>query len=146
MPHAGELLGPASIEETLDVLHPDRLGHGVRSVEDPRVLERLVSMGVALEVCPGSNVSLGVYADLDEVPLRRLIESGIDVALGADDPLLFGSRLLAQYESARTDLGFSDAELAELARGSWRASTAPESVRNQALADIDAWLAAPDNS
>lgn len=146
MPHAGELLGPASIEETLDVLHPDRLGHGVRSVEDPRVLERLVSMGVALEVCPGSNVSLGVYADLDEVPLRRLIESGIDVALGADDPLLFGSRLLAQYESARTDLGFSDAELAELARGSWRASTAPESVRAQALADIDAWLAAPDNS
>ena len=67
--------------------------------------------GVTLEVCPGSNVALGVYADAGEVPLRRIVDAGIPVALGADDPLLFGTRLAAQYAAAR-DLGFDDAELA----------------------------------
>lgn len=140
MPHAGELLGPAAVEETLDALAPDRIGHGVRSVEDPRVVERLASDGVALEVCPLSNVALGVYADPDEVPLRTLIEAGIPVALGADDPLLFGSRLVRQYEVARESLGFSDAELAQLAAGSIRASRAPTHVRAAAFAGIEAWL------
>ena len=61
VPHGGELLGPAHVEDVVEHLHPDRLGHGVRSAEDPRVLERVVDEGVALEVCPASNVSLGVY-------------------------------------------------------------------------------------
>ena len=61
VPHAGELLGASAVAQTLDAIAPDRLGHGVRSVEDPRVLERVVREGVALEVCPLSNVSLGVY-------------------------------------------------------------------------------------
>lgn len=143
MPHAGELLGPAAVEETLDALAPDRLGHGVRSVEDPRVIDRLVHEGVALEVCPLSNVALGVYADPTQVPLRRLAAAGIPIALGADDPLLFGSRLVRQYEVARDHLSCTDAEVAELARGSIRASRAPEGTKAAALADIDAWLAAP---
>ncbi|PRY57524.1 adenosine deaminase [Knoellia remsis] len=142
VPHAGELLGPAAVERTLDAIEPDRLGHGVRSVEDPRVLERVVSEGVALEVCPGSNISLGVYDEIDDVPLRRLVDAGATVALGADDPLIFGSRLVEQYEVARL-LDFSDADLAELARGSVRASRAPADVRSQALADIDSWLESP---
>ncbi len=141
MPHAGELLGPQAVEETLDVVGPDRIGHGVRSVEDPRVVDRLAASGVPLEVCPGSNVALGVYGEPGDVPLRRLVEAGVPVALGADDPLLFGSRLVAQYESARRDLAFTDEELAALARGSWTASRAPDSVKAAAMADIDAWLA-----
>ncbi len=141
MPHAGELLGPTAIDTTLDALAPDRLGHGVRSVEDPRVLDRVVGQGVALEVCPGSNVSLGVYRDDEEVPLRTLIDAGATIALGADDPLLFGSRLVDQYRTARHVHDLDDAALAELARGSFRASLAPASVREAALADIDAWLA-----
>ncbi len=140
MPHAGELLGPTAIDTTLDALAPDRLGHGVRSVEDPRVLDRVVAEGVALEVCPGSNVSLGVYRDDEEVPLRRLIEAGATIALGADDPLLFGSRLTDQYRTAREVHGLDDDALADLARGSFRASLAPTEVREAALADIDAWL------
>lgn len=143
MPHAGELLGPASIEETLDALRPDRIGHGVRAPEDPRVLDRLANDGVALEVCPGSNVALGVFERADQVPLRALAAAGIPLALGADDPLLFGSRLVAQYEIPRDYLGFSDPELAELARASIRVSTAPEAVVAAILAEIDAWLAAP---
>lgn len=143
VPHAGELLGPEAITRTLDTLGPDRLGHGVRAVEDPAVLQRVVLDEVALEVCPGSNVSLGVYGEAEQVPLRRLLEAGATVALGADDPLLFGSRLLDQYETARTVHGLDDAALAELARGSVRASLMPADLRAAALADIDTWLASP---
>ena len=141
VPHAGELLGPTAVETTIEAIRPDRIGHGVRSVEDPRVLELVAESGVALEVCPRSNVALGVYGRPQEVPLRAIVEHGIPVALGADDPLLFGSRLAAQYDVAREELAFSDEELAELARGSLRASRAPEDVRKQALEGIDAWLA-----
>ena len=142
-PHAGELLGPDAVETTLDVLGPQRLGHGVRSVEDPRVLERVVEANVGLEVCPGSNVSLGVYGDARQVPLRELVDAGAQIALGADDPLLFGSRLVDQYRSAREDHGLDDEAIADLARRSLGMSRAPDDVRAQALADIDAWLAPP---
>src|SRR6476659_7626459 len=137
VPHGGELLGAQSVMETLEHLGPDRVGHGVRSVEDPQVLD-----GVALEVCPGSNVALGVYPEAREVPLRTIVEAGIPVALGADDPLLFGSRLAAQYAAAR-ELGFDDDGLAALARGSLEGSRMPDRLRKAALADVDAWLAGP---
>ena len=140
VPHAGELLGADAVAATLDAATPDRLGHGVRAVEDPHVLRRVVEAGVALEVCPGSNVSLGVYDSPGDVPLRRLVEAGARVALGADDPLIFGSRLADQYETARTVHGFSDTELATLARSSFEASLAPVDVRTAAERDIEAWL------
>lgn len=143
-PHAGELLGPTAVEETLAAIAPDRLGHGVRSVEDPRVLDLVVETGVSLEVCPGSNVALGVFDTDDEVPLRTLLSRGATVALGADDPLIFGTRLVDQYEVARSVHGLDDPALAELARMSVRASRAPHEVRDTAYADIDAWLATPE--
>ncbi len=141
VPHGGELCGPQSVWSCLDGLGARRVGHGVRSVEDPRLLDRLATSGVTLELCPASNVALGVHARPAEVPLRQLFDAGIPLALGADDPLLFGSRLLHQYESARDVHGFSDPELAELARMSVRGSAAPDDVRAGLLAEIDAWLA-----
>jgi adenosine deaminase len=141
VPHGGELLGADAVRETLAALGPDRLGHGIRSAEDPRVLAEVVRRGVTLEVCPGSNVALGVYAGAGDVPLRQLMAAGAQIALGADDPLLFGSRLSAQYEAARAVHGLCDAELAELARSSVRGSRAPAPARSQMLADIDRWLA-----
>jgi adenosine deaminase len=107
------------------------------------VLKRVVDAQIALEVCPASNVSLGVYRRPEDVPLRRLYEAGARIALGADDPLLFGSRLAEQYETARSVHGFTDAELADLARGSVLASTAPPEVQQSLLAEIDQWLGAP---
>ena len=91
-------------------------------------------------MCPTSNVALGVYPDLAAVPLRKLYDAGVRIALGADDPLLFGTRLLAQYEAARDVQGFSDAELAELARMSVRGSCAPP-TSGPAAHRIDTWLA-----
>lgn len=140
LPHAGELLGPRHVIECLDHLHPNRIGHGVRSAEDDALLERLANAGVALEVCPTSNVSLGVFSTLEEVPVRKLVAAGIDVALGADDPLLFGSKLAGQYAVLRAAQDFDDTELAELARMSVRSSYAPPAVVTTALAGIDSWL------
>jgi adenosine deaminase len=141
VPHGGELLGPASVVDTLTVLRPDRVGHGVRASEDPAALDRVAESGVTLEVCPGSNLALGVYADPAQVPLRSIVDAGIPVALGADDPLLFGTRLAAQYALARDSLGFTDAELAALARQSLEGSRAPGALRTAAVADVDAWWA-----
>lgn len=142
LPHAGELLGSDHVEIALDHLGPHRLGHGVRAVEDPEVLRRVVDEGVVLEVCPGSNVALGVYPTLADVPLRRLLDVGAQVALGADDPLLFGTRLADQYLSARHDHALPDTALADLARASVQGSRAPADVRREILRGIDDWLAA----
>jgi adenosine deaminase len=141
VPHGGELAGPASVRDCLDDLRASRVGHGVRAAEDPRLLARLAEARVTCEVCPASNVALGVYETLADVPLRTLWGAGVPVALGADDPLLFGSRLAAQYEIAREYHGFTDPELAELARQSVRGSAAPEDVREKILVEIDEWLA-----
>ncbi|WP_022925266.1 adenosine deaminase [Serinicoccus marinus] len=145
-PHAGELLGADHVQVALDHLLPDRLGHGIRAVEDPAVLDRVVQEQVTLEVCPGSNVALGVYDSPGAVPLRRLLEVGVRVALGADDPLLFGNRLADQYVSARLDHGLDDAGLALLARGSIEGSTAPPQVRRDLLAEVDTWLGSEGTS
>nr|WP_210737117.1 adenosine deaminase [Cellulomonas hominis] len=142
VPHGGELLGPPHVEDVLEALAPDRLGHGVRSAEDGALLRRIVDRGIALEVCPASNVSLGVYREPADVPLRALVEAGATVALGADDPLLFGSRLVDQYTAAREVHGFTDPELADLARASIRASRAGDGTKARLLAGVDAWLAA----
>ncbi len=142
VPHGGELRGPETVWACLDELGAGRIGHGVQSVADERLVERLVREVVTLEVCPASNVALGVYGSPAEVPLRPLFDAGARIALGADDPLIFGSRLLEQYETARVVQGFSDAEIAELARGSVLGSCAPDAVRAGLLAEIDEWLAA----
>ena len=143
VPHGGELLGPGHLRQVVEHLRPTRIGHGVRSAEEPALLEKLIASGIALEVCPSSNVHLGVYDDIAQVPLRRLVDAGATVALGADDPLLFLSRLTDQYRLAREELGFTDVELAELARSSVRASLASEPDKIRWLAEVDDWLATP---
>jgi adenosine deaminase len=143
VPHGGELAGPDSVRACLDNLQAHRIGHGVSAATDAVLLQRLADTQTTLEVCPTSNVALGVAATARDVPLRSLIEAGVPVALGADDPLLFGPRLAAQYELARQVYGLTDASLAELARMSVRGSAAPAAVQKGLLANIDAWLATP---
>jgi len=141
VPHGGELSGPEHVRRIVDSLGPTRLGHGVRTAEDPALLDELVARGIAFEVCPTSNLHLGVYESAADVPLRTLVDAGATVALGADDPLLFFSRLTDQYELARDVHGFTDTELAALASSSIRASFASPTDKALWLAEVDAWLA-----
>lgn len=143
VPHAGELRGIRSVIGAVEALHADRLGHGVRSVEDPETVRLLAERGVVLEVCPASNVALGVAGAVELVPVRQLREAGVPVALGADDPLLFRSGLLEQYAAVRLQQGLDDQALAGLAGDAVRGSAAPPEVKARLLAGIDTWLAAP---
>ncbi len=142
-PHAGELLGAHSVRTVIDSLGAGRLGHGIRASEDPALLAEIAERGITLEVCPVSNVSLGVYSDLSSVPIPELLEAGVSVALGADDPLLFGARLASQYATMRAAHDLSDGQLAELAKASIRGSTAGDSEKQRWCAAVDHWLAEP---
>jgi adenosine deaminase len=138
-PHAGELLGAGSVERTVRQLAPRRIGHGVRATEDPDVLALLADRGIACEVCPGSNVALGVFAGHAAVPLRTLENAGVPVVLGADDPLLFGAGLVEQYTAARDVHGYGRDDLARLAAASIRHSTMSDDDRTFTLASIEEW-------
>ena len=139
VPHGGELAGAASVWSCLEDLHADRIGHGIAAAQDQNLTKRIAAAGITLEICPTSNVALGVVATPADVPLPGLLSAGVSVALGADDPLLFGPRLTAQYELARRAHGLADGELAELARMSVRGSVAPADVAARLLAGIDSW-------
>jgi adenosine deaminase len=138
-PHAGEHAGPQSVRAALDVLRAQRIQHGVRSIEDPQLVRRLADEGVCLDVCPTSNIQLGVSPSLEQHPLPALVDAGVRVSLNADDPVIFGCGLLGEYELARRELSFDDDVLAKIAADSIRASGAPESLRAHALARVEAW-------
>jgi adenosine deaminase len=142
VPHAGELRGPDAVREALAHLHPDRLGHGVRAVEDPELLAELADRGITCEVCPLSNLALGVVGASAEQPLGRLLSAGVPVALGADDPLLFGAHLVDAYAFVAERIGADPATLAALAATSVRASAAPDGVRRRLESGIREWRAA----
>ena len=92
-PHAGETVGPASVWGALKALGAERLGHGVRAIEDAALVTYLAEQRILLEVCPTSNVRLGVYADYAEHPLPRLYAAGVPVTINSDDPALFNTIL-----------------------------------------------------
>jgi adenosine deaminase len=139
-PHAGELEGPHHVVEAIDVLHADRILHGVRSIEQDGLPERLAELGICLDVCPTSNVMLSVVPDLASHPLPKLLDLGVRCSINADDPLLFGPGLLEEYEVCRSQLGLTDVQLASAARSSIECGGAPAHVRAAALAGIEAWL------
>ena len=140
-PHAGELVGPESVREAVEVLHADRILHGVRVIEDPELTAEVARLGTCLDVCPSSNVVLHVVPDLEHHPLPALLAAGVTCSINADDPVQFGPNVLEEYELARERLGLTDEQLAGCARASIASSGAPEDVKTRALAGIDAWLA-----
>lgn len=127
--HAGELCGSSSVRDALDQIRPSRIGHGVRAIEDPSLVARLADEGVVLEVCPGSNVALGVFSDFATHPLRRLHAAGVKVTLNSDDPPFFQTSLQREYAVANEVMGFTGAELAEMTRTAIDAAFVDEATR-----------------
>lgn len=146
VPHGGELAGPESVVGCLDACGADRVMHGVRAIEDPDVVARLVDAGTCLDVCPTSNLALAVVRSLDDHPLPALLAAGVRCSLNADDPLLFGPGIAEEYQLCREVFGFDDATLAALARTSLEASGAPRGLVASASTGVDAWLASPGSS
>jgi adenosine deaminase len=140
-PHAGELVGPVSVQGALDTLGPDRIQHGVRAIEDPDLVARIADSGIVLDLCPTSNLLLSVVPSIADHPLPELLAAGVRCSLNADDPLLFGPGLLDEYELVRAELGLDDEALAFIARCSIDGSGAPDDVKASAQLAIDDWLA-----
>ncbi len=125
-PHAGELAGPQSVWNALQVLHADRIGHGVRAIEDPALVSHLREQAITLDICPTSNIRLHVYPHYAAHPLRRLYDAGVPVTINADDPPLFNTNLTQEYRIAAHAFGFSADELCALSLQAVRASFLPE--------------------
>jgi len=140
-PHAGELESGHFVKDSVELLGAQRIQHGVRSFEVPGLVEQLAGAGICLDVCPTSNIMLGVFASLAQHPLPQLLAAGVPVTINADDPLLFGPGLLDEYELCRREFALTDEQLAAIARTSIEYSGAPDALKTTALAGIDAWLA-----
>jgi adenosine deaminase len=127
--HAGEVVGPESVWAAIRDLPVTRIGHGVRSADDPALMAELARRGVVLEVCPGSNVALGLYPDRASHPLHRLIDAGVRVTLNSDDPPFFHTTLGMEYDLA----GLGEKELRAIARTTIEASFADEATKQRLL-------------
>jgi adenosine deaminase len=139
--HAGEECGPASIRAAIGVGRADRIGHGIRAVEDSDLMAELRDRAIPLEVCPSSNVALGLVASMAAHPLPRLVKAGLVVTVNADIPASIRTSLTQEFIRIRDTFGYDDVQLAELARAGVDASFASDTTKAHLKADIDAWLA-----
>jgi adenosine deaminase len=136
--HAGEEGPPDYIWEAIDVLGIDRIDHGNRSLEDPALVKRIAADGLALTVCPLSNLRLCGVKDMKDHPLRRMMDAGLKVTINSDDPAYFGGYMNENFSSVGTALGFSPQELTAVARNGFDASFMPAQAKQAALAAFDA--------
>ena len=132
--HAGETMGAESIWGALRELKADRIGHGLHAVDDPHLVRYLAEKQIPVEVCITSNVKTGCCGVVEQHPVRELFDAGVRVTLNTDDPDMFHTNLLHEYQIAQQVFGFSEAELRELAKNSFRASFLPEEKKREYLA------------
>jgi len=141
VPHAGETTGPETVWSALHDLGAERIGHGCTAATDPALLAHLAETGIALEVCPSSNIATRAVASLDVHPLTAFVEAGVTVTINSDDPPMFGTTLNREYEIAADLLGLDAVGVAELAVTAVDASFAPADVKTRLRSEIASYAA-----
>jgi adenosine deaminase len=137
--HAGEEGPPPYVWEALDLLHVDRIDHGNNSLQDEKLVERLVAEQMTLTVCPLSNLKLCVVKDLRDHPLRRMLQLGLRATVNSDDPAYFGGYVNDNFRAVTAALGLTKEELVTLAKNSFLGSFLADSEKALRLAEIDAY-------
>ncbi len=135
--HAGEEGPPAYIWEALDLLKIKRIDHGVRALEDEKLLERIIKEKIPLTVCPLSNLKLCVFKQLSDHNLKKLLHKGVKVTINSDDPAYFGGYMNANFVQTAKALDLSDEDLKTLARNSFEASLISEDMKQKWFKVID---------
>lgn len=135
--HAGEWGGPESVRDALDALKVERIGHGVRAIEDLALVDRLAEQGVVLEVCPGSNVTLGVYPSFAKHPIARLREREVKVTVSTDDPPFFHTTLRREYDALAAAFGWTEADFRAMNATAARAAFCDAATRDRVLKHIE---------
>jgi adenosine deaminase len=130
--HAGEWAGPASVRAGM-ALPVTRIAHGVRSIEDPALVEELAERGLVLEVCPTSNVVLGAFESYAAHPLPRLAAAGVKVTLGSDDPPYFGASIGGEYRVCSEYFGYGDDALRAITRTAIEAAFCEETLKESLI-------------
>lgn len=138
-PHAGEGRSSRGIWEVLDIARPTRIGHGIGAVSDRALLSLLSREGIPLEVCISANVATGTAPSVQEHPFRSLLDAGVPVVLGSDDPGAFGVSLLSEYHLIVREFGLSAGELADLTEKAMACSLASDDVRRAFGSALEAW-------
>ncbi len=129
--HAGEFGGPESVRAALDGLRVDRIDHGVRAIEDPALLARIVDERVHLAVCPGSNVALGVHRDWASHPIQQLRTLGVDLSVSTDDPPFFHTDMTREYEMLAHTFGWTGADFRAMAETSLAAAFCDDATKTR---------------
>lgn len=142
LPHAGETVGPESVWGSIRALNADRIGHGVRAIEDPSLLAYLKEHQIPLEVNLTSNICLHVYNRIAEHPFPHLDRMGLLLTINSDDPPLFNSTLCQEFGLLATEFGYDRANIARIARNAFVASAAEPELKRKLLAEFDEWVAA----
>jgi adenosine deaminase len=143
--HAGESSGPGGVREAIDMLGAERIDHGIRSVEDRGLVAELAHRSIPLDICPTSNVVLGVVPDLVHHPVDDLRRQGVRISLNTDDPVLFGSDVAGEYVRCAETFSWDRSELVAIARTSIESCFADDDRRRRLLRDLDTFIGSPDD-
>lgn len=136
--HAGEFCGAKSVEDTINHLDVERIGHGVRAIEDLNLVKRIADEKITLEICPSSNVVLDVFSDLENHPFKALEQAGCKVTLNSDDPPHFHTSLKTEYDTAKNVFGYNDEAILGFTKTAIEAAFVDEKTKKELLAKCKA--------
>ena len=134
--HAGEWDGPKNIRNAINLLHPTRLGHGVRSIEDFDLVEEIIEKGITLETCPTSNIATKIYENYEVHPVRKLFDAGVKITVNSDDPPFFNASIAGEYE-VMSNLGLLKKDLISLTRNAIDSSFCDNFTKQKLLTKLN---------